>query len=534
MPTTEAVRLRDVLEKVLPLIAGSTGGVATITDAAGRWLTSVGPDLRPLPGEPAFVAGLCRRAAAAGTPLTLATSEEPPVEIWAVPLGPYVLAASNRYRAVHEHELYQALVQALPLIAQVAGGEAVVFNREGRRVASALPDGSGHPDVGKVHPPFTETMARQRPLISPSRTIPGVTSVRIPLNTQFGLGFNNALTIRRGQRLIEEVKKHRHARYDWRDITGNSAENRRAITLAQRAGESAAPVLLSGETGTGKELFAQAIHNGSSRREQPFVSLNCAALPASLIESQLFGYVDGAFTGARKGGQAGYFEEADGGTLLLDEISEMDLTLQAKLLRVLQEKEVTRIGGCRTIRVDVRIIATTNRNLTEMIAAGAFRVDLYYRLNVIHLPLPPLRERQEDIPLLAEQFLRRYSRLTGKVITEIHPAAMAALSRYHWPGNIRQLQNCIEAAFSLADGRVLLPQHLPPELLSPAGGTAQPAPTLAAAVERTERDAITAALRACGGVRHKAAAHLDISVSTLWRKMKELGLEPDAPTDARG
>lgn len=235
-----------------------------------------------------------------------------------------------------------------------------------------------------------------------------------------------------------------HTKYDFTDILGKSDSLQQQISLAKLAAKSSSTVLITGPSGTGKELFAQAIHSASNRSNGPFISLNCGALPPGLVESELFGYESGAFTGARKNGQAGKFESANGGTLFLDEIGEMPLAVQASILRALQTKEITRIGGNKTTYVDVRVIAATNRDLLQAIEEHKFREDLYYRLNVLRLRIPPLQERIDDVPVLAVEFLQKYSYRFGKTDIEFTPSANRVLQQYDWPGNVRELENTIE------------------------------------------------------------------------------------------
>ncbi|HXT19060.1 MAG TPA: sigma-54 dependent transcriptional regulator [Gemmatimonadaceae bacterium] len=274
---------------------------------------------------------------------------------------------------------------------------------------------------------------------------------------QLELAVKQALEVvrlrRENERLRKEVMEYRNER----QIIGDSPAIRRVLQTVATAAPTRATVLLEGESGTGKELFARAIHAQSERRDGPFIKLNCAALPEGLVESALFGHEKGAFTGAIKRVE-GAFERANGGTLLLDEISEMRLDLQAKLLRVLQEQEFERVGGSSAIKVDVRIIATTNRDLAAYSAAGHFRQDLYYRLGVIPVRLPPLRERKEDIPLLAYRFASHYAQEIGKEISGIAPDALSLLQQYDWPGNVRELQHAVERAVILS-GEKLIPLH---------------------------------------------------------------------------
>jgi formate hydrogenlyase transcriptional activator len=279
-------------------------------------------------------------------------------------------------------------------------------------------------------------------------------------------------------------------------------------------------VLICGETGTGKERIARALHELSPRRDRTFVKLNCAAIPTGLLESELFGHEKGAFTGAicRK---IGRFELAHQGTLFLDEVGDIPLELQPKLLRVLQEQEFERLGGTKTIKVDVRLVAATNRDLTRMVAEGRFRNDLYYRLNVFPIVLPPLRERSDGIPSLVRHFTQQFARRMGKRIETIPAATMEALVRYPWPGNVRELQNVIERAVILSPGPTL---EVPPADLKSVG---QPTPVAAVTLADTDREHILSALRETGGVlggSKGAAARLGMKRSTLYKKMKKLGI----------
>ena len=253
-------------------------------------------------------------------------------------------------------------------------------------------------------------------------------------------------------------------RFMFKDIIGESLTMLETLEKAKRVARSPSTVLVLGESGTGKELFAQAIHNASDRRDGPFVSVNCGAIPGELIQSELFGYAEGAFTGARKGGRPGKIELANGGSVFLDEIGDMPLQMQVNLVRVLEEKAIVRIGDNKVIPVDVRIIAATNRSLYEEVTRGRFREDLFYRLNVITIILPPLRERKGDITLLTNYFVDKISRKVGKHVESIEPEVFATLEAYHWPGNVRELANALEYAINLLQGGELQLAHLPPYL----------------------------------------------------------------------
>lgn len=326
-----------------------------------------------------------------------------------------------------------------------------------------------------------------------------------------------------------------HATFHFEDILGNSPHIREAVRIASRAAESDSSVLLSGESGTGKEVFAQAIHNKSPRYEGPFVAVNCGAIPRDLIASELFGYEEGAFTGAQRGGRTGKFELASGGTLFLDEIGDMPLEQQVALLRVLQNKQITRIGGSKVIVVDVRIICASNHNLQSEVARGNFRQDLYYRLNVISVKLPPLRERQEDIPLIFDHFLRETSHKLGIKVNFVDPAVITYLQQYHWPGNIRELQNVVERMINLATEGVIGLEQIPKEIIiSPdsfypekkqpptSGSDSKQIKEILAEKERQE--IISTLLRNKGNIS-QTARDLDVSRPTIYRKMRKLKID---------
>jgi transcriptional regulator with PAS, ATPase and Fis domain len=293
-----------------------------------------------------------------------------------------------------------------------------------------------------------------------------------------------------------------------------------AITRARKAAASLSPVLLQGESGTGKEIFAQAIHSASARADGPFIVIDCSALPRELIESELFGYVEGTFTGSSRGGRPGKFELADGGTVLLDEVGEMPLDLQTRLLRVLQGRTVTRLGSSSAVPVDIMIIAATNKDLRREVENGRFRQDLYYRLNIVGIQIPPLRSRPEDVPALAHHFTRKIGLRMGKPGVALSAEALALLTRYDWPGNVRELENAIERAYNLLDGGSIDPGHLPDEIRLHAEppGRLYLAPTLR--LTDAEKGLIATALERAAGNRAQAAKLLGISRSTLYEKLK--------------
>lgn len=326
------------------------------------------------------------------------------------------------------------------------------------------------------------------------------------------------------QKQVEHYKKAggvNQAKYSFRHIIGKSEKLSDAKNMAEKACMTDSSVILTGESGTGKELFAHAIHQESARGMKPFIKLNCAAIPPELLESELFGYEEGAFTGAKKGGKPGKFETADSGTLFLDEIGDMPQGMQAKLLRVLQEKEIERIASQHPVKVDVRIIAATNRNLVEMVEKGIFRADLYYRLNVISIRVPPLRERPADIDLLVPYLLDKICSRLGKYV-EIPLSTMRVFKSYSWPGNVRQLENVIERAVNLAEREaIIVPEDLPETVTGIRDSQVKP---LRETLEMAEKNAILTALNLSGGKKAKAARLLKISRSNLYERMNKSNL----------
>ncbi len=295
--------------------------------------------------------------------------------------------------------------------------------------------------------------------------------------------------------------------------------------MIDRVAKSPATVLLRGESGTGKTLIARLIHYNSPRADGPFVAVPCTAIPESLIESELFGYEKGAFTGAHSR-KIGLMEKAHGGTLFLDEIGDLPLPIQAKLLHAIQEKEFYRLGGTEPIKVDVRIIAATNRNLEDLVEKGLFREDLYYRLSVFPIFIPPLRERPTDIIPLAEHFLEKYSALYGKNIKRLSSPAIDLLMQYHWPGNVRELENAIERAVLICDEEVIRSYHLPPSLQTAKSSDTRARLTLAEAVEKVERELIVEALKETRGNQSRAADLLGTTLRILNYKIKKYGINP--------
>lgn len=353
------------------------------------------------------------------------------------------------------------------------------------------------------------------------------------------------------QNLVEElnyyqakVDRELRSKYSFSDLIGNSATFLSVKSLAERVSGSNSSVLLIGESGTGKELFAGAVHNKSMRAPSPFVAINCSSIPEHLLESELFGYEDGAFTGAKKGGKKGQFEMANEGTLFLDEIGDMPLSMQSKLLRVLQEKEVHRIGGQKSKRVDVRIISATHRDLEKMVEEGTFRQDLYYRLNVIKIEIPPLRKRKEDIPIISMSLLRKLEKKFFRNGIELSAEVTERLMEHSWPGNIREIENVLERSINVLDGKMIKLSHLPlylrdKETESYEGTEINPYPDHSTNLESScaalsvqplketlalvEKQAIQNALAITKGNKIKAAKLLEIGKTSFYEKCKLYG-----------
>jgi transcriptional regulator with PAS, ATPase and Fis domain len=326
------------------------------------------------------------------------------------------------------------------------------------------------------------------------------------------------------ERRVESVAKT----VDLSGMIGNSAGIVAVRKLAQIAAQSSSSVLVEGESGAGKEVVAQAIHNLGPRKSSPFVAVHCAAIPADLLESELFGHDAGAFTGANRRGSPGKFEVAEGGTLLLDDVADLPLHMQAKLLRVLQEKTVVRLGSSRSRRTDVHVVATSNQPLRAAVDAGRFRADLFYRLNVLHIVIPPLRERPEDIGVLAEHFLRKYAQAHGRALQTIEGEALRALHAYSWPGNVRELEHWIESEIHFAPPRATRLERLTRQpTVSDAG---RPTPAIVRPLRDVEREVIVSALSAAGDDVSCAAGELGISRGKLYRKLRQYGLD-DASRD---
>ncbi len=322
-------------------------------------------------------------------------------------------------------------------------------------------------------------------------------------------------------RLRKELSK----KYSFSDIIGNSRKMQEVFYLINQVAKSNATVLLLGESGTGKELVANAIHYNSLRSDKPLVKVNCAALPSNLVEAELFGHEKGAFTGADRQ-KEGKFELANGGTIFLDEIGALALESQGKLLRVLQERELERLGGTKTVKVNVRLVAATNKDLASAVEDGGFREDLFYRLNVYPIYLPALREREADVLLLADYFLEKYAHEYNKDIKRISTPAIDALTQYHWPGNVRELENCMERAVLLCDDQVIHSYHLPPTLQTAEDTGTHPSQSLSDAIERFERELLIDALKSSRGNMRQAAKALETTERIFGYKVKKYGISP--------
>ena len=345
-----------------------------------------------------------------------------------------------------------------------------------------------------------------------------------PLNLdQLSLIVKRALEGREMSLQHQQLKKELESSNALRGMIGTSPAMQKVQELIKKVANTRANVLITGESGVGKELVANAIHNLSSRKDKSFIKVHCAALSETLLESELFGHEKGAFTGADKM-QKGRFELAHGGTIFLDEIGEINQNVQIKILRVLQEKKFERVGGEQTIEVDVRIVAATNRNLEEEVKAGRFREDLYYRLNVIHIQVPPLRERKEDIPLLISSFLQEFNQENGKSIKSVDKRAKTALFNYSWPGNIRELRNCMEAAVVMCNGEEITQEDLPPTISSSSSGENIAIPQ-GLTLDEAEKIIIQETLLANSNNKTRTAEILGIGRKTLQRKLAEWGIE---------
>lgn len=382
---------------------------------------------------------------------------------------------------------------------------------------------TGIPEIGEIQQIKGKNVVVQRiPILRNGRVVAGVGKV-IFKNVEEVQDIIHKLR-RKVEYYENQLKNLMEAKYSFDDIITCSEKMIELKKLAEKAACTSGTILIRGESGVGKELFAHAIHKVSPRSSGPFVRVNCAAIPENLFEAELFGYEGGAFTDAKKTGKFGKLELAYGGTIFLDEIGDMPLALQAKTLRFLQEKEIDRVGGLKPIKIDVRIIAATNQNLEEMITQGKFREDLYFRLNVISLLVPPLRERKSDIPLLFEHFLKKFCAENKLPPKKIQHETLAALQSYHWPGNVRELYNVMEKMINLADDYLLTPADIPKNICGSRNGKIygfdKPLKSITA---NTEREMLASALNQTKGNKMQAARLLGINRATLYDKLKKYG-----------
>ena len=437
------------------------------------------------------------------------------------------LVFDNADKVSYDEKQKQAIISALPFIAQIAGGDATLFNVAGIRENAFFPDGrQNQAAIGEYQELYSRTLKEMRPSMGPAFFIKGATAVRIPITKEYGLAFNNQESTLRQQKLLDENRRNTYAHYQFADIIGTSANIAESKKIAATAAKTASTVLIYGETGTGKELFAQAIHNASDRSKSPFVAINCGAIPENLVESILFGYTEGAFTGARKSGNIGAFEQADTGTLFLDEISEMPLDLQVRLLRAIQEREITRVGDTSPIKIDVRIIAATNNNIKEMVEKGTFRADLFFRLNVLTVQIPSLTERKDDIIPLFDYFLHKFAKVMSKsgFYLEIAPDVLNVLNYYPWPGNVRELQNCAEYAVNVletGDDAISL-RHLPYYILEDSRDVTDKKnySSYDEYMYQREHEFLLKAYRDCDGNKSQMAKQIGVNRTTLLRMLK--------------
>ncbi len=513
--------------KLLGLLAELVQGAVYLFDETGEMLRQAGPTAAKTVELDRRVQEIVKSCLPGKNRSALMLVNEPDFSCALIFLRQGILVLQN-YQMLESKRRFRRIIEdSLPYIAQVAGGDAVLFNEKGVRELALYPDGRQNlKAIGMSTELCYTTMQESRSSIGPSALSPGSTAVRIPLTAEYGIAFNNRFATQQQQRLINNARQYSYARYHIDDIVGNSAVISKVKQLAGSAAQSNTTILLSGETGTGKEMFAQAIHNLSPRTKSPFIAVNCGAVPPELVESTLFGYAGGSFTGAKGGGQVGCFEQANGGTIFLDEISEMPLLVQVKLLRVLQEREITRVGENLPRPVDVRIIASTNQGLKQMVDQGTFRADLYFRLKVLEICIPSLRERPEDILGLINLFIKRFSSMFGKPVYDITPEAIRALVAYPWPGNVRELQNCFEYIFNIleANSHSITIDHLPAGMVVNNARKTKGGSLYSDLMKQTEMDIVSRAMQQCQGNKTEAAKRLGINRTTLWRILKKYNL----------
>jgi len=391
-------------------------------------------------------------------------------------------------------------------------------------------------DICEKQCALKRTLNTGRPIVNAMAHIIKDTGERVPIRISTALLRDDSGTVVGGVETfqdlsqVEQLQKELESRYTFEDIVGRSPAMKNLFQVLPQIAESNSTVVIEGASGTGKELFARAIHNLSPRKNGRFVAINCGALPDTLLESELFGHKAGAFTDARHD-KPGRFAVADRGTILLDEIGDVSPAMQARLLRVLQERSIEPLGSVEPVPIDVRVVAATNKNLAKLVRAGKFREDLFYRIRVIHLKLPGLKQRREDIPLLVGHMVAKFNRLEGKDIAGVSDEVLVQLMEHDYPGNVRELENIIEQAFVLCRGGLIEPRHLPPELRATSSPRASDA-SGSVSLKSMERFLIIEALRRHEGNRTGAARDLGIDTSTLYRKIKSMKIQPP-PGDGR-
>ncbi|MFZ5642136.1 MAG: sigma 54-interacting transcriptional regulator [Bacillota bacterium] len=440
-------------------------------------------------------------------------------------------SANDGYMAVNNDGIIIMINQAFAELVDIPSPGMAM----GKRVADIVKEPGLHavPRTGKPHHGEIiringrETVVMRHPIRKGGIIIGSLCKVIFKdVNQLVGLAEKINLLNKELDYYKNELERVQGARYTVDNLIGSSPVMTKLKETIRRVAQSPSTVLIRGESGTGKELLAHALHTGSPRRFKQFVKVNCAAVPESLLESELFGYREGAFTGARKGGQTGKFEQADGGTIFLDEIGDMPFAMQSKLLRVLQDKEIERLGENRPRQVDVRVVAASNRPLEELISEGRFRQDLYYRLNVVSLHIPPLRERMEDIVELTMHFNKKYNMEFGLNVCDVEKEVWDLFHNYNWPGNVRELENIIERAFNMVEGEVICLSHLP-QYMQKLGKGPRRSPSdkgLPALLDQVEKEAIIETLKSTGGNKMQAARSLGISRAWLYKKMKQYGI----------
>ncbi|XID91424.1 sigma 54-interacting transcriptional regulator [Paenibacillaceae bacterium WGS1546] len=528
--------MEKILRNALAVIANLTDGFVALTDREGVRLKVIDANGNSIVSLENLKLKVAEKAVREQKVLSGPSELSRDSKLWAIPIGDYALIVTDDGKKQKQNQLEYSLKDSLHMIADVLGSEVSLFDEIGKVTHSVGRDGTRNDAaVGQINQDAYTSMVLFKSQVLESSSLPGARSILIPITKQVGLEFSN-VPARAAEPADKREKDKSASKYTFDDLIGSSAVFERTKAFCRRVSRSQSSVLLLGESGTGKELFAHAIHHASDRAAHRFIPFNCGAVPANLIESILFGYETGTFTGGSPGGKKGLFVEADRGTLFLDEIGEMDLHLQTRLLRVLQEKEVMSLGSAKSREVDVRIIAATNQNLERLVAEGKFREDLYYRINVVPVAIPSLRERSGDIEELVDSFIKEFNVALDKRMTGCSPEAMDAMRAYSWPGNVRQLRNCVERAANLLDGGEIGLEHLPEYLVArqdaipPSRPEARawkvgPGRTLDDVVRDFERSLIEQALAECNDNKQETARKLGISSTTLWRKMNPIPLD---------